>query len=94
LEGCKRSVNFLPKFPIVLSKICPSETDSCPALGGCSPPPPPTLRDLRGSGRKSEGLHIIYVINGINMVLNVVFTHCLRFLPTYTVLRLARVIPL
>ena len=37
LGGCKRSVNFLPEFPIVLSD---NSKGFLPSLGGCSPPAP------------------------------------------------------
>ena len=35
------SVNFLPVFPVVLSEICPSETDFCPTWGAAAPYPLP-----------------------------------------------------
>ena len=45
LGGCKRSVNFLPEFPIVLSENLPEWNGLLPNLGWLQPPytPPPTL---------------------------------------------------
>ena len=43
-EGCKRSVNFLPEFPIVLSENLTEWKEFLLSLGGAAAPLPRLLR--------------------------------------------------